>query len=216
MGFEKELRHAWEALWHPSHAGKRKLGIEGALKYYYSVAVVGFVLYLIIGYMKIWSGVAVHTYLSTMLGLHTGYIALFAYAILFFFVLGPISLFIDSALYHVVGKKFLKEWHGDYSKTFTATALAITPAILLAWFSFAPYINSVLLLIAAIWALVILVITLSEQQNVTRTTAVIGILVTAVLAILVFFVIAWLVLVVLVFPYGALNHVAGLTYPTIV
>jgi hypothetical protein len=190
--------------------------VEGALKYYYSIAVVGFIAYLVIGYLKIWSGTAVHTYLSTLLGVHTGYAALLAYAILFFFVLGPISIFIDAALYQLVGRRFLKEWKGEYSKTFAAVTMAITPAILLAWFSFAPYVNSLLLLIVAIWALIVLVITLSEQQNVTRVTAIVGILVTAVLVILVFFVLAWIAMIVLVFPYGALNHVLGLTYPTIV
>lgn len=217
MGLIKEWRHAWEAVWHPSAAGKRKLSINGSLKYYYSIAIVGFILYVVLGAISIWNGVAVHSYLSNMLDVRAGYPALFAYAILFFFVLGPIGLFIDSALYQIVGKYFLKEWKGDYSKTFTAVAFASTPAIFLAWFSFAPYINGALLLLAGIWSLVVLVVTLSEQQKVTRTTAIAGVLVTAVLVILIFFVVAWMMLLVLVLPNTAmLNHVAGLTYPTIV
>lgn len=194
MGFSKDIKNGFGSLIHPGDDTKRNLSIGGALRVYYSVAVIPFILFLIVG--SIWYGTygagvyncpaagtqpvssincGPHNYFSIFNGFissvapTTGAIgAVFLADIVFLLVIPPIGIFIDSLIYHLIGKSFLKEFKKDWSKTFTGVMYGALPALTFYWLLFIPVVGVIFLGIIAIWGFLNAVIAIANQQRITR------------------------------------------------
>jgi hypothetical protein len=192
MSYVDELKFFWRVMCDPAGHAKRKLDTGEALKLYYTVAVLPFIAYIVFGFIAVALGITVHSF-----GMHTwlyslqpfvsslSYFIVFASAIVLFFVALPLGIAIDALIYQIVGKIFLKAWKGTYEKTFTAIVFATFPLLLFLWLSLIPFLNSVFIIIAPLWSIVILVVALSSQQNITRMDAFLMMLIKSVLVVLV-------------------------------
>ncbi len=171
----KDIAFLWDLMLHPGKASRRSGSVEKTLKLYYTLALVPFVLYLVIGFLlSTYGSLAVMRYLPFVhvpLLATASYVTVLVSAILLFFVIVPIAIAIDAFVYQVIGRNLLNAWNGDYAKTFTAVTYAVLPVMFFYWLLLLPVLNGLYLLILPIWALVILIISLATQQKVKRTEA---------------------------------------------
>ena len=200
MSFSQDIKNGFGSLIHPGADTKRELSIGGALRVYYTVAVIPFILFLIVG--SIWysaNSVAVygcptgvvstsnpattvscgpHAYFSVFnsfirgLAPSTGIIgAVFLADILFLLVTPVIGIFIDSLIYHIIGRSFLKEFKRPWAKTFTGVMYGALPALSFFWLLFIPVIGVVFLGIIAVWGFLNGIIAIANQQRIDRLQA---------------------------------------------
>lgn len=160
----------------PSKESAAKMGVKDALKLYYGVSLVPLLLFIVLGSICLNLGLvsnrfgAVPLVLSLLPGVGLN-VLLVAFAFAYFWVLIPVSLLIDAALYHLVGKNFLKLFKGGYERTFTALVFGFMPMLLLYWLFVIPGVNALALIVLPVWGFVVDVIALSVQQKVTRLQA---------------------------------------------
>lgn len=176
MGLFDNFRRALSSLIHPGAESSGKIGIGKALSIYYPVAVLGLVLALIVYY-------AYSSATSTFIGSYSHAILLAA----IYLILVPIGIFIDAAIYHLVGKHFLRAWKGDYSKTFAAYTFAVIPFASLYWIAQVPALRIPTAAIIGLWSIVMLVVAVASQHKIRRTDAAVVGIVTAVIALIVTF-----------------------------
>jgi hypothetical protein len=184
MGFSDRLRKGFRLLFNPSKEAKGNYGVKKSLKFFYSLAVLGFIFAAVIAAILYAAGVGQSNLMlfSSMQSTYSIYIIILGIA-LTMFVFEPVGLFINAALYQLVGRFFLKAWNGGYERTFAASAAAAVPAVLLMWLLLFPVAGVVFAAIVGVWGIVVLVIALSVQQRVTRLKALAVILVTLVIVV---------------------------------
>lgn len=178
MAYIDELRFFWNMIWKPDKGSKRQLDLGSAIRLYYTLAVIPFIAYAIIGSIVVALGVGSASLGTTSaMGLLSGvitsisYLSVFWGGIVLFFILIPLGIAIDAAIYQVIAKTFLNAWKGTYDRTFAAMVYGIFPVIMLLWLSLVPLFNSIYIIIAPIWGIIIFVIALSTQQRITRLNA---------------------------------------------
>lgn len=220
MSYSDELRFFWDMVWHPGKASKRKLDLGGAVKLYYKVALLPFILYVAIGIIAVMLGINTHTFpSSSMVYSLGGFAKSLAYglvivgAIALFFIVMPLSIAIDALIYQLIGKFFLNVWKGNYDKTFSALVFALFPLLLLLWLSVIPFLNSIFIVVAPIWAIVVLVIALSAQQNITRLNAALVMLLKVIILLIVFLLIGLSVFAAVAYVASSLLPQTGLAVP---
>ncbi|MDE1825449.1 MAG: YIP1 family protein [Candidatus Micrarchaeota archaeon] len=190
MRYTDELRFAYNLLTKPGATAKRNMRAGNALALYYKLSIIPFIIFCAIGILLVNSlpSVAMPSamilFASTLIP-YIGSLAIIASAILFFWILVPIGIAIDSLIYQLVGRFFLNVFKGNYDKTFTAITFGVLPTMLFYWMLLVPVLNIFYLVVATIWGIVVLVISLSSQQKITRLQAAGAIAATAFLAILV-------------------------------
>jgi hypothetical protein len=194
MSYTKELKFFWNLLWNPGVGSKRQMDVGGALKLYYMLAVLPFIAYLVIGGLAVSVGYSVNaidsnTVFAPIFAMvkSFSYVSLFWNGIVLFFIALPIGIIVDAVIYQIIGRFFLKMWNGDYSKTLTALVYSLFPVLLLAWLNAIPVVNTIFIVLAPIWSIVIFVIAMSAQQKITRLNALIIMLVKSILVFLVVF-----------------------------
>jgi hypothetical protein len=192
MSYVDELKFFWRVMCDPAGHAKRKLDTGAALKLYYTMAVLPFIAYVVFGFAAVSLGLSVHSF-----GAHSwlyslqpfmtslSYFMVAASAVVLFFVALPLGIAIDALIYQIVGKLFLKAWKGTYEKTFAALVFSTFPLLLLFWMSQIPFLDSVFIILAPLWSIVVLVTALSMQQGMTRMNAFLIMLVKSVLVVLV-------------------------------
>jgi hypothetical protein len=188
-----ELRFFWNLVWNPGKYSKRQLDFWSAVKLYYTMAVLPFIAYVVIGSLRIAAGDGVHRFGASTLLAHLGplftslsYLSLIWGGILLFFIALPLGIAIDAIIYQIIAKHFLKVWKGSYDRTFTALVFGLFPLLLLLWIGVIPIFNLLFIIVAPIWSLVVIVIALSEQQKITRLNALLVMLIKSLLVLLVF------------------------------
>jgi len=112
-------------------------------------------------------------------------VLLVGFALVYFWLLVPIGFFINSAIYQLVGKHFLRLFKEDYERTFTAMVFGSMPLLLLFWLFVVPGVNLLAFIVLPVWAFVVEVIALSSQQRITRLQSIGAMAVMAALALLV-------------------------------
>ena len=192
MSCKEELRFLWNLVWDPAKYTKRKLNFGAAIRLYYMLAAVPFVAYVVLGLISVYLGLPSHrigaTHLLTPLYIlfaSSSYLSVIWGGIVLFFILLPIGMAIDAVVYQIIVKFFLNMWKGSYDTTFTALVYSSFPILLLLWLSVLPLFNSLFIIVAPIWSIVVLVIALSNQQNVTRLNALLAIVIKSALLIFV-------------------------------
>ncbi len=172
MNFGEDLKRGYSALLHPGSESKPAFSIGRTLGFYYELTAIPFVLYVVIGYIM--ASLGLNTTLMPFYGSFSsiGVLpALLLTAVLYFWILVPIGLFLDAVIYHLVGRNFLRLWNGNYERTFTAVMFGALPVMLFYWLVSIPVVNALYLGIMGVWGLVVLTVALSNQQKVKRIEA---------------------------------------------
>ena len=199
MSFSKDMWNGLGSLIHPGTETKREMNLWGTLRVYYTVATIPFILFLILGsiwYSTIGSAVyncpamvtstnpttsiscGPHHYFSIFNGFissvapSTGaVVAVFLADILFVLVVPVIGIFVDSLIYHLIGKSFLKEFKRPWERTFSGVMYGALPALALYWLLFIPIFGLVILGIVTVWGFLNGIIALANQQRIDRLHA---------------------------------------------
>ena len=190
MGFTKDVRKSFRLLFSPGKESAAKMDVMGALKFYYGASLIPLLLFLVVGVAIISLGMlpkvlGTGSMLSSLMpnvGLN---VLLVVVAVVYFWLLVPIGFFINSAIYQLVGKHFLRLFKEDYERTFTAMVFGSMPLLLLFWLFVVPGVNLLAFIVLPVWAFVVEVIALSSQQRITRLQSIGAMAVMAALALLV-------------------------------
>lgn len=218
MAYMDELRFFWNLVWHPEKNAKRQLDFGSALKLYYTVAVLPFIAYIIVGSIMVWAGISTHPATHLFYSFR-GLLSTLSYAsvviggILIFFVILPICIAIDSLIYQLVAKFFLNAWKGDYERTFSALVFALFPLLLLFWLSAIPFLNVFFIILAPVWSIVVLVIALSTQQKITRLNTLFIMIVKSLLVLMVLLLLGISIAATLSYVIGSLAPAGGVVGP---
>ncbi len=182
----KEGQQAVRTILHPNKYTGKKMTVSETLSFYYKVGGMSFVLAAVVELAVYWFGGGA-TKISGVLGLYT---RLFGFGLpepfanivmtaIVLLVIAPLSFFINSAIYQFVCKDIFGIWKGNYSRTFTASVFSYLPIALLFWGLMLPYVHPLFMVAAVIWSLIVLLISLSNQQNISVLKAAGAVLLTA-------------------------------------
>jgi len=156
-----ELKEGVNIMLHPKSTTQKERKIGEALAFYYKISIIPLILYIILA-LVVPSTHARGLFAGLFSGSLEG-------GILALLVTIPISLFVTAFLYHIFGKLF-KVFSNPYSNTFTATVYGIVPTILFYWLSPVP-LGSLVLIIFEIWAFIVMILALANQQKTSALKA---------------------------------------------
>ncbi|MDE1868569.1 MAG: hypothetical protein KGH60_01215 [Candidatus Micrarchaeota archaeon] len=189
MHIHEQLHRAWHLMTQPEKFSKVSFSVKDALKFYYVFSIVPVIISIIVAIIVgAATGIYVqgqtanslaltgwlHSVAANLQYILPGFIS--AWTLLYFWIFVPIGLFINAAIYQLIGKMMLKTWKGNYSKSFTAAMFGVIPLTLFYFLSLIPGVNLVYLIVLPVWSIVILTISLAVQQKVTRTNAFVALL----------------------------------------
>ncbi len=208
--FSKDLKTGFGSLIHPGADTKGNYSIGSALRLYYTVAIIPFILFFIFGALLystfgvgatncVYSASSVsniscgpaqyftvfNSFIGSMIPSIGIYGAIFVADIFFLLIIPPIAIFIDSLIYQLIGRHFLKAFKADLSKTFSAITFGALPALVLYWLLFIPGLSYIMLPIITVWGFLVTIIALSNQQRINRSEAFVVYLVTLFLILLI-------------------------------
>ncbi|MCL4403695.1 MAG: YIP1 family protein [Candidatus Marsarchaeota archaeon] len=182
MSYQDNLKNAFGVLLHPGKETKRQMGIGESLKFYYSVMIIPMILGIILG---------------AVIGMSSGgAVAMISAVLLDYVIVFPIvSILVGAGIYHAIIGKLFKLYKGNYERVVNAFTYMIIPFLLIYWIVLPLSVNSSLLgstvavngipsgvsalapigllltVIFGIWALIVSVIALSTQLNISRVKA---------------------------------------------
>ncbi|MFP3279146.1 MAG: YIP1 family protein [Candidatus Micrarchaeota archaeon] len=170
-----ELKEGFNIMLHPKSATQKERKIGEALAFYYKMSIIPLILYIILALVVPPKSV------TGLSALPTGFLSglLVIGGILALLVIIPISLFVTAFIYQIFGKLF-KVFSNPYSNTFTATVYGIVPTILFYWLSPVP-LGSLVLIIFEIWAFIVMILALANQQKTSALKAFAVIIVTGII-----------------------------------
>ena len=181
MELKNSIKAAIRAMLHPS-MNVKTMNIGNALKFYYRVSLIPLILavivnlavFLIFGYsqfMNFGLTMPVAHALSTF-GFAFAIFKAIGYPILYLLALVPLSLLLNAGVYQLFSKFLFDLVKRDYHRTLTAYVYAEMPCVLLFWLFNIPIAGFIILMIAAIWSVIVLVISLAKQQGINVRQAV--------------------------------------------
>ncbi len=208
--FSKDLKTGFGSLIHPGTNTKGSYSMENALRLYYTVAIIPFILFFIFGSL-LYSTFGVSTsgciypsssaasiscvparyftvfnsFIGSMAHSVGIYAAVFVGDVFFLLIIPPIVIFVDSLIYQLIGRRFLKAFRFNLSKTFSAVTFSSLPALVLYWLLFIPGISYIMLPIMTVWGFVVAIIALANQQKINRSEAFVVYLVTLFVVLLI-------------------------------
>lgn len=176
MDIKKSLWMALESVRHPSRNTK-PMSVEQTLRFYYGTAIPIFVVALIVNLILYFSIGTFRTVGGQASGLVGGNLALGAAGAiglpaLMLFVISPISLLISAGIYQLFAKILFDLVKKDYSRTFNAFVHGIMPSLLLFWLLGIPFVGVAVQILAGVWSIIVLIISLSKQQGINYKQAV--------------------------------------------
>ncbi len=179
MGLWKDLKSGFDLMLKPGENSKKSLNVGAAYTWYYKVTLIPLIALIVVALLLVSSfgtSPIVRVLGSAFFGL--GVLTAVVLPIVFVWLLIPISILVSAGLVHIVGV-WTGQFKGDLSKTLTATMFGRIPSTI---FLFALIIPSsfVLYFVFAIWALVVYVIALQNQQKVSWPVALGVILITTI------------------------------------
>ncbi|HUY70539.1 MAG TPA: hypothetical protein VMV00_03155 [Candidatus Baltobacteraceae bacterium] len=176
MDIKKSVWMALESIRHPSKNTK-PMTIEETLRFYYGVAIPVFVVALVINlllYFSIGTFRTVGGSASMLVGgnMGLGVAGAIGLPALMLFIIVPISLLISAAIYQLFAKLLFDLVKKDFSRTFNAFVHGIMPSLLLFWLLGIPTVGVAVQIVAGVWSLVVLLISLAKQQGINYKQAV--------------------------------------------
>jgi len=181
-----ELKEGFNIMLHPKSATQKERKIGEALAFYYKISIIPLILYIILALVVTSTSAAG---LSTLSAGLSGMLAIFG--IITLLIIIPISLFVSAFLYQIFGRLF-NVFSNPYSNTFTAIVYGIVPTILFYWLSAVP-LGSLVLIIFAIWAFIVMILALANQQKTSALKAFAVIIVTSIIIGIIIGIIAFII-----------------------
>lgn len=176
MDMKKSLGMALDSIRSPTKNTK-PMNVEQSVRFYYGVAIpvfvvaviVNLILYFTIGTFRTVGGPA-----ASLVGSNAGLGAASAIGLpaLMLFVITPISIVISAAIYQLFSKLLFDLVKKDFSRTLNAFVHGIMPSLLLFWLVSIPYFGIAVQIIAGVWSLVVLMISLAKQQGINYKQAI--------------------------------------------
>ncbi|MFI5412377.1 MAG: hypothetical protein ACHQX1_00615 [Candidatus Micrarchaeales archaeon] len=207
MIFVDELKWAFGVMLHPEQNTKKTMdSIEAFLMYYKASLIpvlIAIIIEVILGSL-LWSSIisSIQPFVSSIpiigsiIGPVIGAFAasifvalLIAATILLVWIIIPLSVFLNSIIYHVVGKYIFRIFKNEFDTTASAFAYSVAPYAALAWTIAIPAINILVFIIAAGWQITILVYSLANQEEISKTKAGLLIFVLGIIASIVWLII---------------------------
>lgn len=161
---------------HPGKSTKRAFEVDEALKLYYRLAIIPLVLGLIVTYasggfvsssMLSMMFKAVYPALLSASGTYALAISM-VYMLLFFLAITPLSMLINSWLYHMIVGKLFKIYNKKYAKVFTGAFYGALPTTLVYWLFPLGAIGGAIIGIAGLWGFIVEIIAYSNQLGMSR------------------------------------------------
>jgi hypothetical protein len=183
----EEYKQAINNLFHPGSINK-SMGIVDALMYYWKATLIPFAITLV----EIIAIGGIFAYLLSIAQLAIPYIGILLsvglpiFAIIWWLIIVPLSLLIDSFVLHVFGKYLFKWFKGEYADTFAGSVYAIASGLSFIWI---PVIG---LLIAIFGSFIIELIAIANLNKTTAVKVLLAVIIGGIILDLVFFVIAHL------------------------
>jgi len=181
MQLKSSIKTAIRAMLHPS-TNVKAMSMGNALKFYYRVSlvpliltvIVNLALFLIFGYSQFMSfGLTMRvTHNLGGSGFAVAILKAIGFPLLYLLALVPLSLLLNAAIYQLFPKLLFDLVKRDYHRTLTAYVYAEMPCVLLFWLFNIPIAGFVILMVASIWSIVVLVISLAKQQGISVRQAV--------------------------------------------
>ena len=181
-----ELKEGFNIMLHPKSATQKERKIGEALAFYYKISIIPLILYIILALVVTSTSAAG---LSTLSAGLSGMLAIFG--IITLLIIIPISLFVSAFLYQIFGRLF-NVFSNPYSNTITAIVYGIVPTILFYWLSAVP-LGSLVLIIFAIWAFIVMILALANQQKTSALKAFAVIIVTSIIIGIIIGIIAFII-----------------------
>lgn len=185
MSFMKDNRKSWNLIWHPSKEANVRFRLRRSLAFYYEVTLLPFFLALVLLYANLVTGRAIPM-TQLLPRIYSPGAPFVIFIALFLWVLVPLGFFVNAFIYQVVGRRFLRTFKENYEKTFTALVFGSLPATLLFWLFFIPVVRDLAFIVIPVWEMVVLIISISVQQRITRLQTLGTILTIVLLVMLVF------------------------------
>ena len=207
MGFGNDLGLAWSIIKNPGKFAGKQMSYLSALKLYYEVTIIPFILSLVVGIPIVLLGVNMFfmPFSNALIG--AGLTIAFILSLIFsLWIMVPISIFINAFIYQTVGKYILNAWNKDYEKTFVATLFGTLPEVFLYWLLPIPLLNVAAVVAMVVWGLIVLTISLSLQQRTSRINAFVAIVASVLLAIIIAFLFMVLIYSMIVPAVGIMPH----------
>jgi hypothetical protein len=192
MIFVDDLKWAWKVMFHPEAETKVTMDSIAAFIQYYKASFIPVVAVIIVEILL--SGFlagAIYNVLSSLLMLVSTHIpfghvlsaalsGLIGAIALVLLILGtifyawiaiPFYLFVNSLIYHILGKYIFRVFKNEFDNTASAFVYSATPFAVFAWVIVIPIIGVIASLILGGWEITILVFSLSNQEGITKKTA---------------------------------------------
>ncbi len=188
MVIVEEYKQAINNLFHPGSINK-SMGIVDALMYYWKATLIPFVITLIeiiaiggiFAYLLSIAQLGSIPYIGTLLS-----IGLPIFAVIWWLIIVPLSLLIDSFVLHVFGKYLFKWFKGEYADTFAGSVYGAASGLSFIWI---PVIG---LLIAIVGSFIVELIAIANLNKTTAVKVLLAGIIGGIILDLVFFVIAHL------------------------
>ena len=207
MGFGNDLGLAWSIIKNPGKFAGKQMSYLSALRLYYEVTIIPFILSLVVGIPIILLGVNMFLMPFSDVLIGAGLtIAFIIGLILSLWIIVPIGIFINAFIYQIVGKYILNAWNKDYEKTFVATLFGTLPEVFLYWLLPIPLLNVAVVVAMVVWDLIVLTISLSLQQRTSRINAFVAIVASALFVIIIAFLFMALISSMIVPAVGIMPH----------
>ncbi len=150
--FESYLRKAFDVALSPGRSTAKPMTMQESLRFYYNIMVIPLIL-------------------GVLISLLVGGIASAGLVVLALLVIVPISVFINSAIYHLIIGMLFNIYRSDYERVFSAFTYGIVPVVLVYWLVRVPLIGVIIAGIFAIWGYVVQIIALSNILRMSRLKA---------------------------------------------
>lgn len=172
MKKESDLKFAWNLLFNPGVKSKTTRSAIGAIKFYYSVALVPLVLSMVMAYyVGLSKALPFPLDILTTAAQPDGHLLGALFPIAYLLIGIPLSLVLGSGLYHLVIGKLFKMYKGGYSKPFTAFVYGSIPVVLTYWIAVIPFTRPLVSGAFGLWGFVIEIIALASQLKMSRLRA---------------------------------------------
>ena len=176
------LKKAWDLAIHPSKA--TPMGIQDALVFYYSFAIIPAIIVAIIG--AIFGGISGA-----------------AIELAIILILSPISFFVEAALIQLFGKSVFKKFTKPYPVTFTAVIIAAIPSTLFVWLS--ALTGGLAGILFEIWVIVLLTLAIMKLQKTSGLFAVLSWLIPAIILFIIAIIVGAALLTAIAPSFGGLG-----------
>lgn len=185
MIFVDELKKAIDVMLLKNNDAK-SMSVGGSLAFYYKASLIPLILNVILTVIMF---VALGSVSGGLLGsagsLLGGAIGILAVVVIIFayWIVIPLGLLIDAAIYYVIGR-LIGVYKQGYDAAFNGVVYGVMPYIVLSFLAVIPLLGGIIGVIAGLWALVALVYWLSKMQKTSYVSTIVVLVIVLILIVI--------------------------------